>query len=99
MKFFALSAIVATVSAGVGQTCVTTNPVACTEGVECCGNATPEVSGSGTAQTICQTKTETKWEDASNNVFTFACVPYSAEHARQLAVSVMAIVGASLMMA
>ena len=100
MKFFALAAVVATAQAAVGATCsAQANPSTCLAGVECCGDATPSKAGSGTAQTICQTKTLTAWEDKDNNVYTFSCTPFKAEGAIKLGMGFAAVVASSFMMA
>ena len=100
MKFFAIAAVVATAQAAVGSKCSPqANPSTCLEGVECCGAATPSAAGQGTAQSVCQTKTMTAWEDSDNNVYTFSCTPYTAEGAIKLGMSVAAVVASSFMMA
>ena len=73
MKFTLLLALtISSVYAATGTVCSSGASV-CDKDTECCGKATPSVAGSGTATTICQTKSLTAWVDTSSNDYKFAC--------------------------
>ena len=60
MKFIAIAATIAVAQAITGMTC--TQQIQCAKS-DCCGSATPSKAGSGTATSVCNTKTAVAWED------------------------------------
>ena len=102
MKFLAITALIATASAAVGEDCSADGSNGVCEDTECCGTATPdEDSIAGEQVTVCQTDSLDAYANSENEeeTYTFACNDAAAEGGAEklIASATLAIATAYLM--
>ena len=102
MKFLAITALIATTYAAVGEDCGPDGTNGTCEDTECCGTATPDADSIAEENaTVCQTDSETVYINAEDEAmtYTFACDTAAEEgHAAKLVASATLAVAAAYLM-